>query len=107
MKIDEVDGVAALSDLLSQESQGVLVDFWSPWCAPCRTLRPHLDRMAEERAGSWRFVAINTEEHPDAATTYNVKGLPTLALFRGGKELYRFSGNALPAAVEEKLGELA
>lgn len=106
MEVDELDG-AALHDLLKQEPLGVLVDFWSPWCAPCRALRPHLHRMAEQRAGSWRFVALNTEEHPDAATDFGVRALPTLVLFRGGKELYRFSGSALPSSIDAKLDELA
>lgn len=104
MKMEELDS-AALGDVLGQEPLGILVDFWSPWCAPCRALKPHLHKMAEERAGSWRFVAVNTEENPEAATDYAVRGLPTLVLFRGGEELYRFSGSALPSSIEAKLNE--
>lgn len=104
--MNELDS-AALGDMLKQEPGGILVDFWSPWCAPCRTLRPHLHRMAEERSGSWQFVAVNTEEHPEAAADYAVRGLPTLVLFKGGEELYRFSGSAMPAAIDDKLDEYA
>lgn len=106
MSMEEVDG-AALGDVLSQESGGVLVDFWSPWCAPCRTLKPHLKRMAEEREDSWRFVAINAEENPEAVENYSVRGLPTVLLFKGGEELCRFSGRAMPSAIDEKLDEFA
>ena len=106
MSIEEVDGTA-LGDVLNQESRGILVDFWSPWCAPCRTLKPHLNRMAEERADSWRFVAINAEENPEAVEKHSVKGLPTVLLFKGGEELCRFSGMAVPAEINSKLDEFA
>ena len=106
MSMEEVDG-AGLGDVLNQEARGILVDFWSPWCAPCRTLKPHLSRMSEERGDSWRFVAINAEENPEAVENYSVKGLPTVVLFKGGEELFRFSGSAMPAAIDEKLEELA
>lgn len=106
VEIDELDG-AAVREVLGSELRGILVDFWSPWCSPCRALRPHLKNLAAERQGNWRFVAVNTEEHPDAAEAFGVSALPTLVLFRGGKELFRFSGSALVSSLDAKLDELS
>lgn len=103
--IDELDG-AKVREVLGSELRGVLIDFWSPWCAPCRTLRPHLDKLAREREMSWRFVAVNTETHPDAAEAFGVSALPTLVLYRAGVEVHRFSGSALPSSIDAKLDEL-
>ena len=106
MSMEELDSTA-LGDVLSQKAGGVLVDFWSPWCAPCRSLRPILHKMAEERSDSWRFVAVNADENPEATTKYGVRGLPTIVFFKDGEELHRFSGSALPANIAEKLDEFA
>ncbi len=103
--IDELDGVG-VRDVLDTEQRGVVIDFWSPWCAPCRSLRPHLNRLAQARETGWRFIAVNTETHPDAAEQFAVTSLPTLVLFRRGAELYRFTGAALPSAMDDKLEEL-
>jgi thioredoxin len=103
-QIEELDGPALL-ELLGQEGRGVVVDFWSPWCAPCRTLRPHLARLAGEREREWRFVAVNTASHSAAAEDFGVKALPTIAFFRGGQELFRFAGAAALSAIVEKLDE--
>lgn len=103
--IEELD-MASASDVINNESRGVLVDFWSPWCAPCRILRPHLNKIADERAATWRFIAINTDKHPDAAEALGVSALPTIAFFRAGEELDRFAGSALPSTVDAKLDEL-
>ena len=104
--IDELDQ-AGLEEVLETEFRGVLVDFWSPWCAPCRALRPHLAKLAEEHDGEWRFVAVNTEEVPASAEAYGVRSLPTLVFFRKGEELHRFAGSALVSSVSEKLEELS
>jgi thioredoxin len=105
--VDELAGTAAVREVLGHEPRGVLVDFWSPWCAPCRALRPHIARLAEERSADWRIVAVNTEEHPAAAEDFGVRGLPTLIFFRDGKELHRLSGGALVSTIAEQLDSLA
>lgn len=103
--IDELDGVA-LGRVLHDEGRGVVVDFWSPWCAPCRALRPHLHKMAEDRADVWRFVAVNTEAHPTVAEDYDVRSLPTLVLFRDGEEISRLAGGITLSAVAATLDDL-
>ncbi len=104
--LEEV-GRTALDEILKTEFRGVLVDFWSPWCGPCRPLRRQLAALAEEHEARWRFVAVNTEAHPEAAEAFGVRGLPTVALFRRAAELHRFSGGVLPSDVDAKLAELA
>ena len=85
----------------------MVVDFWSPWCSPCRALRPHMEKLAEERGQRWRFVAVNTEAHPAVAHEHDVKALPTIIFFRKGEELHRFAGTALVSQVAAKLDELS
>ena len=102
--VEELDA-GSLHELLLTEGRGVLIDFWSPWCGPCRILRPHLHKLAEERDADWRFVAINTDEHPSVATDFGVSALPTLVMCRNGEELSRLSGAVTLASLVETLDE--
>ena len=105
--IDELAGVDAVQDVVGSEFRDVLVDFWSPWCGPCRLLKPHLRKLALEHDKRWRFVAVNTEAHPTAAEHYGVQALPTLVLFRKGEELHRFRGAVTLSQIAAKLDELS
>jgi thioredoxin 2 len=75
----------------------VLADFWAPWCAPCRMLAPVLERAAAQRATQLRVAKVNTDEQPELAGRFGIRSIPTLILFRDGRELARRSG-ALDAA---------
>jgi thioredoxin 1 len=62
----------------------VLVDFWAEWCAPCRRLAPAVDQLAEEYAGRVTVAKVNIDEHPATPAKFNVRGIPTLLLFKDG-----------------------
>lgn len=102
MTIDELD-LEGVERVLREESRPVLIDFWSPWCAPCRPLRRQLEQLAEERREDSRIVAVNAEQHPAAAERFAVSGLPTLILFKGEAPIHRFTGPTLPSEIDEKL----
>jgi thioredoxin 2 len=73
----------------------VLVDFWAPWCGPCRMVSPAVERLATEMAGRLKVVKLNVDEAPDVAGRYQVQGIPLLVLHRDGEEIDRRVG-ALP-----------
>jgi thioredoxin 2 len=70
----------------------VVVDFWAPWCGPCRMMAPHFERAAGELEPDARLAKLNTEDFPGIAARFGIRGIPTLAVFRQGQELARQSG---------------
>ena len=71
-------------DVLNSEVP-VLVDFWAPWCGPCRAMAPTVDSVADEYAGKLKVGKLNTDDNPGTAMRYQIRGIPTLLLFKGGK----------------------
>jgi len=70
----------------------VLVDFWAPWCGPCHSIAPTLDRLAEQYAGQIRVAKVNVDENPGAARTYGAMSIPLLMMFKDGKPVHRLVG---------------
>ena len=75
----------------------VVVDFWAPWCGPCRMMAPHFERAAGELEPQYRLAKLNTEQEQAIAARYAIRSIPTLAVFRNGREIARQSG-AMDAA---------
>ncbi len=85
----------------------VVVDFYAPWCGPCRMLAPLLEKLAAEFAGRAKFVKINVDDAPRLAMQYGITGVPTLIVFRGGLIVEEFVGLPDPRGLYRRLNELA
>lgn len=70
----------------------VVVDFWAPWCAPCRAMAPAFAQVAKELEPQVRLAKVNTEDHQDLAARFGIRSIPTLAIFKNGREIARQAG---------------
>ena len=84
----------------------VLVDFWAPWCGPCRMLAPVVEEIAKEYAGKVRVGKLNTDDHPNAASRYKIAAIPTLLFFKGGKVVEQLVGVHSKADIKKTLDTL-
>ena len=80
----EVTDATFQKEVLEAESL-TIVDFWAPWCGPCRMIAPLIEELAGEYAGKVKFVKLNTDDNYESAMRYNIRGIPTIGFFRGGK----------------------
>jgi thioredoxin 1 len=79
-------------DVVLKSEMPVLVDFWAPWCGPCRMIAPHVDALAREMGDRLKVVKLNTDEAQDIATRYGVMSIPTLIVFKGGQIVEQMVG---------------
>jgi thioredoxin 1 len=86
-----------------QSDKPVLVDFWAAWCAPCRMLAPTVDAVAEKYSTNARVVKLNVDDNPAISQRYGIKGIPTLILFKGGKEEERVVGATSKEAISRMI----
>ena len=89
---------AAFEKVVLQSEIPVIVDFWAPWCAPCRMVAPTLEKLAKEYAGKLLVAKVNTDENPQWAQKFGVQGIPTMLFVAKGKVVHRQVG-ALPEAM--------
>lgn len=93
--VDDSDKILTLTDKNFQhqtKNKLVLVDFWASWCAPCRMMAPVLNEVADELSGNSNVGKVNIEQYQSLAQKFNVRNIPTMILFKNGKEVDRFVG---------------
>jgi len=98
----EVNGNNFQQEVL-ESSIPVLVDFWASWCMPCRMLAPTIEKLAEENQGKLKVCKLNTDENQNIAAQYGIQGIPTLIVFKEGKEAGRTVGVMSKEKLQEKL----
>jgi thioredoxin 1 len=108
--LNEVNDSSFETEVL-KSNQPVLVDFWAEWCAPCRMMTPVLEAVAAKFEGKARVVKLNVDDNPSATQRFGIKGIPTLILFKGGRETERLVGatneSAVARLIEEALHAVA
>jgi thioredoxin 1 len=95
----------AFDDKVLKASVPVLVDFWAPWCGPCRAVAPILDELAKEYKGKVTFARLNVDESPQNASKYGISAIPTLLVFKEGKPVGQIVGFRPKAELKKALDE--
>jgi thioredoxin 2 len=88
----DIPNANVFGSLTRRSGLPVLVDFWASWCGPCKMVAPELVKVAQQSAGKWLVAKLDTEALPDVAAHYGIQSIPTLAVFRAGREIQRQAG---------------
>jgi thioredoxin 1 len=102
MGVPEFDDKNFDSEVLNADGP-VLVDFWAPWCGPCRQIAPVIEQLAGENAGSIKIGKLNVDNAPNSAQSYGVSSIPTLMIFKGGEVVERFVGVQPKSRLQEAI----
>lgn len=86
--------------------QLVMVDFWATWCAPCKMVAPTVEELSKEYEGKAKFAKVNTDENPDLASRYKIRGIPTLMFFKNGQIVDQVVGAVPKAQLKAKIDSL-
>lgn len=88
-----------------QSDMPVLVDFWAEWCGPCRMISPLVDELAKEYEGKAKFTKVNVDDNPEISMKFNIRSIPTLLIFKGGKVVDQIIGAVPKSHLTKKLNE--
>ena len=102
MALKQVTDASFVDDVLNQKGV-VVVDFWAPWCGPCRAVGPIIDELAKEYEGKVRVVKMNVDENPATPTKFGIRAIPTLVVFKNGETVEQITGAVTKAAMKELL----
>jgi len=91
---------AALDDELLQSKGPIVVDFWAPWCGPCRAMSPAVEAAAQKLAGEAKVYKVNVDDNPSVSSRFGIHGIPTLILFKDGRETNRLVGLSSKEQIE-------
>ncbi len=105
MTIEAITDGAELDALIASDERGVVIDFWGTWCQPCRSLRPHLEKLADDYDSDWKVVAVHAEASESLVARFGVQATPTIVYLRGGVEVHRSAGAITPSGVAADLAE--
>jgi thioredoxin 2 len=97
-------GSEAFSDITRESPVPVLVDFWAPWCGPCKMTAPEVDAVAKEVAGKAVVLKVNTDQNPDLAARFRIQAIPTFLVMQGGNVAYQRAGAATRKEMRTWLG---
>lgn len=98
---------AMFEEVVQQSELPVLVDFWAPWCGPCRAVGPVVDELATEYAGKVRVVKLNVDENPATPTKFGIRAIPTLMIFKKGETVEQVTGAVTKVALKDLLDSKA
>lgn len=102
--VNEVNDSTFQAEVL-EAAEPVLVDFWAPWCGPCRAIAPMIDELATENAGSVKIVKVNVDESPSIAGQYQIHSIPTLMVFKDGNMVEMLQGVQPKPRVQDVLDQ--
>jgi thioredoxin 2 len=103
----DIPSTEAFDALVSASPLLVVVDFWAPWCGPCRMVAPELEKVAAAHRGRWIVAKVNTDALPDLAARFGIQSIPTMAVFSAGKEVARTAGARPAAGIEQFVERVA
>ena len=102
--VTHVESTEQFDQLIHASEVPVVVDFWAPWCGPCRQLEPIVQQIADQAGGALQVLKVNVDDHPDLSGRFGIRGIPSILRFDGGQETKRAVGAMPKANLERQLG---